>query len=268
MRICRIGLAPGLSMRLYAGKALGCSFWRIGRASQGSALHTHLLRYQYSRYLTGACGLACPGPHHLRGQSTGRLCSAVAGYSSRRRPWDCCCNGFRVQSWHPWRRHIDTTCPRTTKERAIAVLVGMALWASLSSSDAQEWTEDMVDGSCKSLVSYQSGTGVALGTTHYQGKWGITEYSLFIGSKSVAAPDVTDEIAFGMTDAMPDTTGARGRVCRQTTGLSFSFRAETRMAAIEWKHWRNRRRLAPRNGSGCGPSSAVMSPSTFRTSMT
>jgi hypothetical protein len=116
-------------------------------------------------------------------------------------------------------------------------LVGIALWSCAPALQAQTWSEDTVTGSCKSLVAYQSGTGVALEGKNYPGKWGVTAYTLYIGTKQFSDPDVYDEVGMTLTDAKP-ATGAprRGLVCRQTEHISAVFRAELKLASIEWQH--------------------------------
>ena len=52
--------------------------------------------------------------------------------------------------------------PRSSLVRVGTTFVGIALWASAPTLQAQTPIEDKVTGSCKSLVAYQSGTGVAL----------------------------------------------------------------------------------------------------------
>lgn len=121
--------------------------------------------------------------------------------------------------------------------RCRSAALGLLLAVLARSPAAQAWVEDVVTGSCESLVTYQSGTGVALGGQHYPGKWGITEPTLFIGSKALTDPDVMDEISISLTNPKPASgRGRPGWVCVQTVGLSIQFRAESTIGAIEWQH--------------------------------
>jgi len=94
--------------------------------------------------------------------------------------------------------------------------------------------EDEVGGSCRKMIAYQSGSGVALDGKHYPGKWGITVPKLFIGDKAVDDPDVLDEI--GATFSPP--TRRASSVCVETSEIRAAFRAESRVGVIEWEHGR------------------------------
>lgn len=103
---------------------------------------------------------------------------------------------------------------------------------------AYDLQEDPVSGTCSALVKRVANPGVkGFDGRFAPGKWGVTQPILFIGSKRVDDPSVTDEISVKITEQKtgkpPGTTSS---VCLVAEKLTFTFRAESHVSVIDWKH--------------------------------